>query len=361
MSENRGRSEQTNSMKSADPTFVQAAKKDKDSRSPILQESFLKQLTGSPGRGQGVPQSRLSKASPISKSKGPIAAGDVLSKEQTAPASLDALSPWSQPGLPSSSMHPSGPSWPSAPAAKSSTPLVDTNLLEPPALVNAPSLLDLEKTPESTDMMDQFRRVVYPPKEGTPHSDISQPEIAERTSVTEMTSSFSEEKKPKKKSLFDSFSEDADASFTGIDPIPAYLRAAVNNASRASDTSFSAVTRQKKLKEITSSFRTARSIHLQPLAPQKAPAPMRAPRQVRRQTQPVMSHFPLQMPAYGHAVAGNVFMYRPRIPSLRWVKVDDSAFRINELTEQLEEYAPWIVSFLFLIAGFLATFILFSI
>lgn len=322
-----------------------------------LSENFLQQLTGAAGRGTAKPV-RREKPKVLPASQGPIAAGDVMTRSSQEAISapdypIPSFASFSMTGLPAASEGQVSSAFAEFKAGGAS------NVGEP-------------EGPESTEKMSRYRRVVYPPTSHTTQ-EIETPTLSRTASYPSIPSLQSIDTTPKpapvpKKTAFESITQlDIDRSSTELDAIAPYIKQAHYKTTGSGEHTVSqGRARSHNLTRDSRRYESARSIHFDAPAPPSSDALSRSPQySPLRSALDFASGSSLPMAAasggYSHAPATH-FMYRPRIPSLRYVRIEDPSYmRVLAFTEHLEALAPWFVGAIFTMAGILALVILLSL
>lgn len=381
MDENKSRPADNAAQVMSSSSWVKATNKDETSihtgtdlppqREP-LRENFLQQITGASTRGSGaVTYEPSSRPSPMASSqKGPVPAGDVAllakahedrwSAEYDLPSLANMPALWSGGSLAELESHPT-----------SSAVIHDAKSLRSVAKDSGSE--HLHPSRNSEDLLSKYRRVVYPPSEGektdTMQTGVSRTASYPQLPVIRKQTSTLPPLPLQKSPLFDSITQlDVEISTTNADPIPPYISTAMHKTAKESRKDARAVVQPHQSNDSRPQYNTARSIHFESPSVEVAAVAGHAQRlsplyRPIRSSVELTSRLSLQAATSGsyHATSGSHFMYRPRIPSVRWVKIETPSDRLAELTEQLHELAPWIVGAIFLLAISLGVFILLSI
>ncbi|TNE45189.1 MAG: hypothetical protein EP343_28390 [Deltaproteobacteria bacterium] len=318
-----------------------------------LKETFLQQLTGSAKRGAAKPL-RSSGPKASTSASGPVPAGDV--KTQTP-------MPLGQPDSPHPSLSSFSMSGLSA-ATEHRSPFSESHAAE------ATQLGEPSEAIESQEVMSQYRRVVYPPTSHTTQ-ELEVPSIARTASYPSLPSLSAlgaSDAQLIGKSAFDSITQsDIDRSSTSMDPIAPYIKQAHYRTTSSGSLPASQGTAKPHELDVadTERFRTARSIHFESTGTESTAS--RAPQYNSRSLRSALdfatsSSMPMATSGAYRASPSTHFMYRPRIPSLRYVRVEDPAYyKMLAFTEHLEALAPWLVGAIFTMAGILALVIILSL
>ncbi len=355
MDEHLNRPESNNpnhSQPSGSNDFVTGKKADTN-HSNGLEETFLQQLTGSSKRGASKPL-RSSGPKASSSASGPVPAGDI--KTDTP--------------LPASQTHTSHPSFASFSMTGLPAVIDHSNLFAKSSASEATPLGEPSEGPDSQEVMSQYRRVVYPPTSHTTQ-ELEVPSIARTASYPSLPSLKAldtSNARLLKKSAFDSITQsDIDRSSTSMDPIAPYIK----QAHYRSTSSGSLPASQGTAKPLAQNeadphrFRTARSIHFDSPAAEASTSrsSQYTPRSLRSALDFAASgSIPMATSGAYRTSPPTHFMYRPRIPSLRYVRVEDPAYyKVLAFTEHLEALAPWFVGAIFTMAGILALVIILSL